>query len=81
MWQALNQTVRTQEISGTLTIKDCESILWVYNDGELCANQNTVPPSANGKLDSIVDFGYVADPSTIREAVSTIDGPFCYIYA
>jgi tyrosinase len=39
------------------------------------------PPSANTTLDDLLDLGYVADPITIREAMSSIAGPkFCYIY-
>lgn len=39
-----------------------------------------VPPSANGTLDTIVDMGFLAEPMTIGELSSTIDGIFCYIY-
>ncbi|ETS74200.1 hypothetical protein PFICI_14066 [Pestalotiopsis fici W106-1] len=39
------------------------------------------PPSANGTLETIVDMGFLADAMTIGELSSTIDGPFCYIYA
>ncbi|KAH6647763.1 hypothetical protein BKA67DRAFT_594678 [Truncatella angustata] len=39
------------------------------------------PASANTTLDDIVDLGYIgAKPVTIRELMSTIDGPFCYTY-
>ncbi|KAI9051865.1 hypothetical protein LZ554_004122 [Drepanopeziza brunnea f. sp. 'monogermtubi'] len=40
-----------------------------------------LPPSAAGTLDSVIDMGYLAEQSTIGDLVSTIDGPFCYIYA
>lgn len=39
------------------------------------------PPSANGTLDDDVEFGYAAGPSRqIRDLMSTVRGPFCYIY-
>ncbi|KAK4150399.1 hypothetical protein C8A00DRAFT_46195 [Chaetomidium leptoderma] len=39
-----------------------------------------MPPSDNVTLDTPVPFGSLSDPKPIRELVSTIDGPFCYIY-
>ena len=40
-----------------------------------------VPPSANTTLDTPIDLGYAAGPSvTMRDLMSTIEGPFCYIY-
>jgi tyrosinase len=40
-----------------------------------------IPPSRNGTLDDIVDMGAVSPVQyKIRELVSTVDGPFCYIY-
>lgn len=39
------------------------------------------PASANGTLDTVVDMGFLADDLTIGQLSSTIDGPFCYIYA
>jgi tyrosinase len=38
------------------------------------------PPSANGTLDTRMDLGFNGKEYTMRELVSTIDGPFCYIY-
>lgn len=48
---------------------------------ELYPNYETVPPSADGTLESVVNLGFLADEMTIGELSSTIDGPFCYIYA
>lgn len=38
------------------------------------------PPSANATLDTLLDYGPLADSITIREAMSVTDGPFCYYY-
>ncbi|TVY64353.1 Tyrosinase-like protein orsC, partial [Lachnellula suecica] len=38
------------------------------------------PPSANGTLDTTMDLGYNGGSYHIRDLVSTIDGPFCFIY-
>lgn len=41
-----------------------------------------LPPSANTTLDDIVDLGYAGGgPITIRELMSTTEGPFCYTYS
>lgn len=39
------------------------------------------PPSPNTTLDTMIDLGYAAGPAVpMRDLMSTIDGPFCYIY-
>ncbi|GAB7326364.1 hypothetical protein MBLNU13_g10398t1 [Cladosporium sp. NU13] len=39
------------------------------------------PPSANGTLDDQIEFGYAAGPARpIRDLLSTVSGPFCYVY-
>ncbi|KAF2109160.1 hypothetical protein BDV96DRAFT_502938 [Lophiotrema nucula] len=39
------------------------------------------PPSANTTLDTPIDLGYAAGPpATMRDLMSTTDGPMCYIY-
>jgi tyrosinase len=39
------------------------------------------PPSANGTLDDEIEFGYAAGPpKPIRDLLSTVRGPFCYVY-
>lgn len=43
--------------------------------------KSVVPPSANGTLDTVVEMGFLAESMTIGELSSTIDGPFCYVYA
>ncbi|KAK4448696.1 Grixazone synthase [Podospora aff. communis PSN243] len=39
------------------------------------------PPSPNVTLDTPINFGVISPPIKIRDAVSTIDGDLCYIYA
>lgn len=41
---------------------------------------NNSPPSRNGTLDDILSLGVNAEDITIRDAMSTMRGPFCYIY-
>jgi len=39
------------------------------------------PPSANGTLDDTIAFDYATGPPRpIRDLMSTVGGPFCYIY-
>ncbi|KAL3418664.1 tyrosinase central domain-containing protein [Phlyctema vagabunda] len=40
------------------------------------------PPSRNGTLDDILDMGFAGgEPIQIRDAMSTLGGDYCYIYA
>lgn len=42
---------------------------------------NDRPPSRNATLEDGIGLGYVGVPElTIREAGSTLGGPFCYVY-
>lgn len=51
-----------------------------YNVGGTITILNT-PPSRNGTLDDTVQMGVIApELITLRELMSTTDGPFCYIY-
>lgn len=62
IWQMLDPSKRTNQISGTDTF---------LNN----------PPSANTTLDTPIDLGYAAGPAvTMRDLMSTTEGPFCYIY-
>lgn len=39
------------------------------------------PPSANGTLEDVIEFGYVgAEQKKIKDLMSTVGGPFCYVY-
>ncbi|KAK4626285.1 Tyrosinase-like protein orsC [Fulvia fulva] len=61
--------------------------VWQYQDPqnrvEVIAGTLTVnnsPPSRNATLDDIIELGVNAPGMKIRDAVSTLKGPFCYIY-
>lgn len=62
---------------------------WIWQNQDLATRQfaisgtNTMfnfPPSANTTLDDILEMGVTADPIPIRDVMSTLDGPLCYIY-
>jgi len=39
------------------------------------------PPSANTTLNDTIDIGYAAgSPIKMKDVMSTVKGPFCYIY-
>jgi tyrosinase len=41
-----------------------------------------IPPSENGMLEDVIELGYVGvDSIAIEDAIITIGGPFCYVYA
>ncbi|KAF1969065.1 Di-copper centre-containing protein [Bimuria novae-zelandiae CBS 107.79] len=43
---------------------------------------NNVPPSRNATLEDLLDLEFIGLPNiTIADAVSTVAGPFCYLYA
>lgn len=47
--------------------------------GTITINNN--PPSRNGTLDDTINLGVIAPTDIkLRELMSTVDGPFCYIY-
>lgn len=65
IWQLLDTQARTQ---GATAVAGTNTF----------ANQ---PPSANTTVEDYVDYGYAAGPPRkIKELLSTISGPFCYIY-
>lgn len=39
-----------------------------------------IPPSANTTFDDYVKYGYAAPSRQIRDLMSTVSGPFCYVY-
>lgn len=62
---------------------------WIWQNQDLAKRQNTIagtitfdndPPSRNTTLDDMLDLGVNAKNITIRSALSTLAGPFCYIY-
>ncbi|KAI3544086.1 hypothetical protein CSPX01_05841 [Colletotrichum filicis] len=38
------------------------------------------PPSANTTMDDVLQYGWVGESLKIRDAMSTVAGPFCYVY-
>ena len=63
---------------------------WTWQNQDLKKRTNVIagtltflnqPPSRNATLDDELYLGYVGQPNiTIRDAQSTLGGPFCYIY-
>ncbi|KAI6836173.1 tyrosinase central domain-containing protein [Hortaea werneckii] len=62
---------------------------WIWQNQQLATRQyalagtltlNNSPPSRNGTLDDVLELGVNAGAITIREAMSTLGGGFCYIY-
>jgi tyrosinase len=39
-----------------------------------------IPPSANVTMDDYVSVGVLNEPKKVRELLSTVAGPFCYVY-
>ena len=68
-----------------------DRIWWIWQNQNLKERRFTiagtltfqnVPPTRNATLDDVMTFGeYLGFPNmTIKEASSTLAGPFCYIY-
>lgn len=62
---------------------------WIWQMQDIATRQYAVsgtitfennPPSRNGTLDDNINLGYNAGNITIREAMSTLAGAFCYTY-
>lgn len=54
-----------------------------YSDGAISGTNTFLddPPSANTTLNDYVNYGFAAGPPRkIRELMSTLSGPFCYVY-
>ncbi|KAI4949001.1 hypothetical protein J4E91_005463 [Alternaria rosae] len=68
-----------------------DRVWWTWQNLDLESRQNSIagtmtflnnPPSRNATLDDVLSVGYVGQPNiTIKDAMSTIAGPFCYVYA
>lgn len=56
----------------------------VYGEKTAVAGTRTflnMPESGETTLDDVVDFGYAAGPGRkLRELMSVVEGPFCYVY-
>ncbi|KAF1834931.1 Di-copper centre-containing protein [Decorospora gaudefroyi] len=68
-----------------------DRVWWTWQNQDIESRQYAIaggtsirdPGGRNGTLDDLIGFGeYVGAPYiTIRDAMNTLDGPFCYIYA
>lgn len=38
------------------------------------------PPSANTTMDDVLQYGWAGESLKIWDAMSTVAGPFCYVY-
>ncbi|SPO00297.1 related to monophenol monooxygenase (tyrosinase) [Cephalotrichum gorgonifer] len=55
----------------------------IYSDSAIFGTNTfmNMPPSADTTLDDIIEFGYAASPPLrIGDLLTTLDGPFCYVY-
>ncbi|KAK5130556.1 hypothetical protein LTR08_001936 [Meristemomyces frigidus] len=62
---------------------------WIWQNQDLANRQNAIagtitldntPASRNTTLDDIIELGVNAPGITIASAMSTLNGPFCYVY-
>jgi tyrosinase len=63
---------------------------WIWQNQDLANRQNAIagtitlnndPPSRNGTLEDMLNLGYANTNSiTIGDGMSTLAGPYCYIY-
>lgn len=66
-----------------------DRIYWIWQNQDLEARQNAIAgnvvlddtSSANTTLQDIIELGVNAEGIEIADAMSTLAGPFCYIYA
>lgn len=62
-------------------MQDPESRVWGANSLGGTITMLNDPPSANTTLEDWNEYGYAAGPARqIKELLSTVDGPFCYLY-
>ena len=83
IWQNKNAKNRTSQVYGTSTAFNGQFRLMYSITKEvfmLIGRMLLVPPSPNVTLNTTVDFGILAAKQPISSLVSTIDGPFCYMY-
>ncbi|EFW14572.1 hypothetical protein D8B26_006956 [Coccidioides posadasii str. Silveira] len=67
-----------------------DRVWWIWQNLDLKNRQNAIhgtgtflndPPSPDTTLDTMVDLGYAGGPMLpMRDLMSTINGPFCYVY-
>ena len=81
IWQGQDGNTRTYQVGGTRTPFNSMSCpphpnLWFYP----MLTSIIVPPSDKVTLDDNIDFGALARSVKMRDVMSTIDGPYCYMY-
>jgi tyrosinase len=67
-----------------------DRVWWIWQNQDLKSRERAVagtitflnmPPSRNGTLTDVLSVGYVTPKNiTIGEAMSSVGGPFCYVY-
>ncbi|KZL63894.1 tyrosinase central domain-containing protein [Colletotrichum incanum] len=66
-----------------------DRVYWIWQNLDW-ANRQTIfgtnttmnqPPSPEVKLDDVMTFGPLGAGITLRQAMDTVNGPFCYVYA
>lgn len=83
IWQNLNAGNRTRQVYGISTVFDGEfhSICsTMKRSSVLTRRMLIVPPSPNVTLNTDIDFGVLTPQQPASSLVSSIDGPFCYMY-
>ena len=62
---------------------------WIWQNQDIASRQDAIsgtitmdnsPASRNGTLDDTLYLGVNADTIAIKDVMSTVEGPFCYIY-
>ena len=81
IWQGLNPQNRLTQVYGTGTAINGEfQFIWSLKRIIRVNGWSVVPPSPNVTLDTGLDFGVLAPGEPVGNMVSSIDGPFCYMY-
>ncbi|KAH7398700.1 hypothetical protein DE146DRAFT_677855 [Phaeosphaeria sp. MPI-PUGE-AT-0046c] len=67
-----------------------DRVWWIWQNQDLIKRERAIagtmtflnqPPSREGRLDDVLELGYVGLPNlTVNDAMSTVGGPFCYVY-
>ncbi|PNS17318.1 Tyrosinase [Sphaceloma murrayae] len=67
-----------------------DRVWWIWQNQDLANREQIVsgtitnrniPPSRDARLDDVIDLGVLAEKKyTLGESMSTVKGPFCYIY-
>ena len=66
-----------------------DRVWWIWQQQDLDTREFAIsgtrtlmnrPPSANGTLDDLLEVGVLGESKTIRDMMSTVNGPLCYIY-